>query len=116
VWKISWLTRHICGVPQNPLAYNYVNVTNAFPKLLNYYLQITTKLFASGETLAGNPQKERQFRNEDINGVYLNDKEAISMCVCARQYTRVLKARKLLAKNRELTTRNTNHVNDWILV
>jgi len=32
------------------------------------------------------------------------------------QYTRLVKARKLLAKNRELATRNTNHVNDLILV
>jgi hypothetical protein len=53
-------------VPQNPLDYRYVNVANVFPKLLDYYLQITTKLFPSGEALTGNPSKDREFGNEGI--------------------------------------------------
>jgi hypothetical protein len=44
-------------VLQNTLAYRYAKVINVFPKLLDHYLQITDKLFASGEALAGNPQK-----------------------------------------------------------
>lgn len=66
---------------QNTLAYRYAKVINVFPKLLDHYLQITDKLFASGEALAGNPPKDRQFGKEGINVVYQNDKATISMCV-----------------------------------
>lgn len=47
-----------------------------------------TKLFASGETLTRNPQKDIQFGNEGINVVYLNDKATISMCVYRSIHTR----------------------------
>jgi hypothetical protein len=115
VWQIFWLSRHICGVPQNPLAYTYVNVINAFPKLLDHYLQIMTKLFASGETLTRNPTK-RQTVWKRSHKPCIPERQGDYIDMCIGQYTRGTKARNLLAKNRELATRNTNHVNDWILV